>query len=539
MLHSSASLPGTPGALATQKGETSSRKNVPKKARPLLDRLQSLNALRSTYAQSSQWAMELIEMTGTDMEKNESDELGNGDQSDIATKGKRQIMRELWAFGGNINSWVLRRIVDEPDQIRKFPKLCINGRVTELEHLLSSAKACSPGRQLLLETRHSSMRLSSIMMTVALVDMLQPGKVDCVGVVALLLKYGANPTAQDVAGRTVVHYGAGMMATEQSLKMVELCIEAAKSHHMYGKQVELCGLSTASMNGKRGVCAGYVYQNNASRRSVVLGTRQVAIKIENLKLVNESDKGYKPKLLADVQDRMGCVALHEVMMTERKDSAEFLLQKGASLDIKELDQNTTPREMCMRSGYLKPGTKKVVNKYIVSNEKQKRKDERFCEYCHKRPDTKLLICSGCHMSAYCNAQCQHAHWKAHKVICKASKQKDIKLEAPGSLFQGYLMPVIKDFRAKAGGYRKPLGVSVDEKFWVRVIAQCDKDSMIISDESMSCGFDVSPGNRGYDEIMAKVREEKAFHGLKSYFRASFDKNGDCTMFLESSSVKSW
>lgn len=31
------------------------------------------------------------------------------------------------------------------------------------------------------------------------------------------------------------------------------------------------------------------------------------------------------------------------------------------------------------------------------------------------------LCSGCRSVSYCNAACQHAHWAAHKAICKAIK----------------------------------------------------------------------------------------------------------------------
>ena len=43
-----------------------------------------------------------------------------------------------------------------------------------------------------------------------------------------------------------------------------------------------------------------------------------------------------------------------------------------------------------------------------------------CSSCRKAPVgvSKLLICSKCHMAAYCDSSCQKAAWKVHKRICK-------------------------------------------------------------------------------------------------------------------------
>ena len=532
-------------------GEEGFSELVPPAARNLLDHLQPDERGKYPAEQDAQYATGVVEMTGTDMEKNESNSMGNGDQSDIPTKEKRQIMRELWALGGNINSWATASYFGTAEKgvkdVIKFASCCAFAQTTAVEDFLVGSKVASPDRQRLLETRHSSMRLSSIMLAVATHNKVKfvrtgPMEHDFMALVTLLLRYGANPTAQDVAGKTIVHYGAGAMATEESLKMAELCIEATKSHHMYGKKVELYGLSKAAMNGKRGICDGYIRKDDENRRLVNLGRRQVVIKVENLKLVNESDEGCKPKLLADVQDRMGCVALHEVMMSDRKDVAEFLLQKGASLDIKELEESITPREMGFQHG-VNPGINAVVQKFVVGTEKKKRRDGRCCDYCQKRPDTKLLICSGCHKSAYCNAQCQRAHWKEHKKDCKASKHKGIKLEHPGPFYgegmNGALFNSRMVKRTESGGYNLPHGVSVNKRFWVKVQASSETMGMLVYDESRSCTFQIKPGALGFKEIFAKVREEKTWGGLKSFFRASFDENGDCTIFPSLCSVKNW
>ena len=44
-----------------------------------------------------------------------------------------------------------------------------------------------------------------------------------------------------------------------------------------------------------------------------------------------------------------------------------------------------------------------------------------CRYCCKVPTQELKMCSGCCAVAYCNEECQKAHWRAHKAQCQAPK----------------------------------------------------------------------------------------------------------------------
>ena len=47
--------------------------------------------------------------------------------------------------------------------------------------------------------------------------------------------------------------------------------------------------------------------------------------------------------------------------------------------------------------------------------------KRVCAHCQKLPEpvSVLLQCSGCKAVSYCDRNCQKAHWKAHKVQCRA------------------------------------------------------------------------------------------------------------------------
>ena len=49
---------------------------------------------------------------------------------------------------------------------------------------------------------------------------------------------------------------------------------------------------------------------------------------------------------------------------------------------------------------------------------------RFCENCGLEIEDKILVCSSCKKVAYCNRQCQKAHWKAHKKTCSHKVNKE-------------------------------------------------------------------------------------------------------------------
>ena len=109
-----------------------------------------------------------------------------------------------------------------------------------------------------------------------------PMPVEHVEASKLLLKSGASPDTKDVLGKTVCHYGAGAMATKNTLSVVNMCIEAAKSSHLFGKKVKLYGLKKADMDGSQGVVGGY--DHDTGRRLVYLSDTKKEIwdKIVNI-----------------------------------------------------------------------------------------------------------------------------------------------------------------------------------------------------------------------------------------------------------------
>jgi hypothetical protein len=62
------------------------------------------------------------------------------------------------------------------------------------------------------------------------------------------------------------------------------------------------------------------------------------------------------------------------------------------------------------------------NTDIVEESIRKRNPaEQVCAHCAKKRPAK--VCARCRQTSYCNAECQLAHWKKHKKVCKELVKK--------------------------------------------------------------------------------------------------------------------
>lgn len=230
-----------------------------------------------------------LRKSGTDVNLNDSDPTGDGDQSpldSLSFKQKQVYYRDLFAHGGDITE-----CLGVEGHVSTFAISCIIGGVPFVEDALKKAtdeNAAEPSKELisLLETRETSMRLSPLLLIVSAgkniqlpPDVLSRHQVE---VAKILLKYGARPDAKDVSGKTVCHYGSGMMATNTTMEIATMCIEAAESSHFFGKEVELYDLKNETMNGKQGIARGYDTASNRRAVYIFSDEKQVAVKPENI-----------------------------------------------------------------------------------------------------------------------------------------------------------------------------------------------------------------------------------------------------------------
>jgi hypothetical protein len=370
-----------------------------------------------------------------------------------------------------------------------------------------------------------------------------------------LLSYGARPDARDVCGKTVCHYGAGAVATEMTMAVVKQASAAYKTSHLFGKEVELCGLKTQAMNGKRGIARGY--QCKIGRRAVFVydENRLIAFKPENIKLVNgqgEDDEIIRSKrILCNLQCRLGAVSLQETVMGNRKDVAQFLIHElGADIDIADRD-GCSPKSMAMVPGAEMMSLAASIIKDAATGHGREvnRQNRRVCANCGKHDDPDSLVwCGGCGSVRYCSKECQVSHWRStHKKECKALAAlagKGIKLQKPPST--GMFTSILNTRTRQASsstkdgdGFRKPGNVRANETFYVKVQGGGPTLPLMIYDQTRQCSFSYPPECRGFGELRAKVNAEPAFQGRKTYMKASFDSKGNCTMYPTTATLKDW
>ena len=502
---------------------------------------------------------------GTNLAQNDREPYGDGDQSAVRNKDDRQFYRDLFAIGGDLN-----QLVDvQLSPLSEFARLCLTGQVKAVEEKLKALddpKGPIPLKLTqLLEFRESSLRLPPLLLMTSLAKNIElPIRSLHDQVVDLLLQYGARPDALDVGGKTVVHYGSGVMATNYSISVADKCIEAYKSQHMFNERVVLHGLQNKKMNGQFGLCKGFV--PSTGRRAVLIDGKEnvVGIKPENLRLLEENssasegddDRGRIPNL-CDVPDRLGAVVLQELLMGDRIDVTQHLLgEHRPRVDISDWD-GYSPESIAATQAQTE--TARVILKYARKRSKQEeRKQQDVCQACGKT-NKDLLVCSSCQQASYCNRDCQVKHWKIHKPICKQLQvaSQGVELEEPWAHDDGEpsLHTALFNYRTGKSSqnsstkFNRPKGVEPDEAFIIKVqaggatpmqaAAAATGFPLLIYDKSRTCEFFYSSKCKNHGVLEAAVREESRTSGLKMYVQAKVDRQGIFRVYLNTKCIKRW
>ena len=341
---------------------------------------------------------ELARLAGTDTARNDADPQGDGDQSPVtaqttgggngapsrlagaafdAAEPYRQVLRELWSAGGDLESHL---------RFGGFSSFAMGfclGDARSVKQMLRGTATGSEARRHLLERREAGMRFTPLILTIAVskvkgyasqITGAREADMDHVGVVKTLLRYGARPDCKELTGKTVVHYGAGSRATDESLNMVDYCFEAAKSAAHLGKTIVLRNLKAEQFNGESGVLGGF--DAVTGRREVTLETKK-QLSILPCNIFEGGGKKtciYDPSrnLLNDC-DRVGTTSLHEVFLSPlgRTDVASFLIQRNVSVDIAPPCGNSL-RKLVYTPTPLGPSTMhNLIRKHIIDIEKGK------------------------------------------------------------------------------------------------------------------------------------------------------------------------
>jgi len=344
------------------------------------------------------------------------------------------------------------------------------------------------------------------------------------------------------------------MATDETLEMTKMALEATQTCHFFGHKVVLNGLTKTEYNGMRATLGGYVAETQRRVVYPVAGSvveHELSLKLENIFVEKEDDSHGAAKQLSilkasqgtrlnliDMRDRVGSISMHEVAMSQRDDVAKFLCKHSPTcLDVDEGSGITIRQMMCS----VFPGTSKVMpvlKKHAAKQVKKeviKQQAKEKCENCGKQG--RLLECSRCFAVAYCSKECQVIHWKSHhKKECKQiRKEEGIVLGQPKDL--GHFSSMTSAAKLNHG---PPDGLtSPGEAFWIKVQSNGIRSNLLIYDKSRTCNFFLPPGEDGHRELVDAVSQQQAFLGRKSFFKAKFDKKGRCVVYPRTSTALKW
>jgi hypothetical protein len=119
------------------------------------------------------------------------------------------------------------------------------------------------------------------------------------------------------------------------------------------------------------------------------------------------------------------------------------------------------------------------------------------------------------------------------------QEKTIQLDRPST---GELRTGLINFRtgkASSGTYRRPDNIEVGEQFYIKVQQSGPRHPLVVYDKSRQCQFIIKPEDKGFHELYGKVLQQTASNGTKTYLKASFDASGNCTVYLGTSTLRTW
>lgn len=80
---------------------------------------------------------------------------------------------------------------------------------------------------------------------------------------------------------------------------------------------------------------------------------------------------------------------------------------------------------------------------------------------------------------------------------------------------------------------------MDEVFTVKVQRVSGRDTLLVHDQTRECEFCLGPDQKFYKTLLEKVKAEQWTAGTKAYMLASFDKKGNCILYMNRTKVKTW
>jgi len=545
----------------------------------------------------------LVELSGTDLEKNDSDPYGDGDQSGVGEMGRRgeptrQILRELFRQGAGLGAYGFNpddfsHFAEDgayefnPDEFSHFAFACAAGDVDEVERLILATEQGSQERMRLLERRETGLRLSPLLLTVASITVARsPGEgLDYVlAVVRMLLRYGARPAAKDLIGKTMSHYGAGTNATEETLMMNDYCVDAAKTSAYFGKEIVVRNLTKDEYNGLEGVLGGYLCESGLPRRQVILKDgKELALLPKNI--FSKAYFGKKVVLRNLTKNEYNGLegVLGEYVAESGRRQVVLKNGKQLALQPKNIFSNGTKdqEEKCIfdntrnlvnepdRLGYLsildaclngvnvRIDVAKHHMKHGVSVDIEDRNrmtiramatvqnldssmNKLILKYARKTDKADKRRCKLCSKVEKESHLCARCQSAVYcSAECQLQDWNEHKKHCKSP--EEYSIKIVRPSTSGAE-FKRPDGMEVDELFWVKVQNNHESLAYALSDKTETCRFSVLPQASVYRELSEELSSFSAKKGakeMKCHVKASFDAAGNCKLYPSTATLKTW
>ena len=266
--------------------------------------------------------------------------------------------------------------------------------------------------------------------------------------------------------------------------------------------------------------------------------------------------------LVNMQDRMGQVALHEVVMANRVDACQFLINNGGSTEIathEPAGRNGPITPRLMANPLTCPEMARMMSVASTKHMRASQKEAETCHYCGGVPQEGAVLkkCAQCMIVRYCSPQCQKLAWRSgHKQQCMQMKSevkgRVVKLDRP-SLDGNWIIPMNwgkmvekADYRPRVqqapkhgDGWVLPKGVVTGEEFWLKVqVANEALHPHLCYDKARSTTITVSEGQPAYEQLLQRVKQDGVM-GVKAHFKARIDGSGECYVDLGTCAIKQW
>jgi hypothetical protein len=174
---------------------------------------------KGVWLLSAQQMRTVIHQAGTNMDANDSDPQGDGDQSSLSLADSTQLWN-IWSAGGDFVPLV------QHGRISLFGNSCFYGNLSRVKQALKSVQGEAKYR--MLESRESITRVTPLMMCVLGAKFLigSEGPFQWAESAAVLVKHGARLNAKDIAGHTACFHASSEKSNPETLEILKLIIAA-------------------------------------------------------------------------------------------------------------------------------------------------------------------------------------------------------------------------------------------------------------------------------------------------------------------------